>query len=137
MKYRSEVPKERQILTSQFPLLPGDLVIYKHSGHKDIASVAEVVAANPEYVLKGPGAKNAGAIRWTEDKRRDCENFLHKGHAPVPIRLKKSMWAVLEFSCSDGTRHNRTISFTRKRIYTYTIINLRANGRLELTGAHW
>lgn len=104
----------------KFPLLPGDGVDVRINGKWHYAVVIEVGCANPEYVLGGPGAKDAGVTRWTQGERKECEAFLHGGHRPVPIRLVKSMWAVLLLAKPLGD-NNDGILVNEIVLYTYDI----------------
>ncbi|MFY9462524.1 MAG: hypothetical protein WAP51_05000 [Candidatus Sungiibacteriota bacterium] len=124
MKYKDEVPRKKQIRLNQFRLLPGDMVRMKYRNDYADGVVKEVWSANPEYVLNGPKAEDAGVIHWTnctKNERRDCEAFLRGGHRPVKIRLYKSMWAVIKLYPA------ATQPFT-VTLYTYDIEELCRKG---------
>lgn len=113
MKYKNEVPKSNQIRLNQFRLLPGDHIRLKHGNDHYDGIVREVWSANPEYVLGGPHAKDAGVIKWTGKERSECESFLRGGHRPVKIRLAQSIWAVIELYTP--------VKPTKLTLYTYDI----------------
>lgn len=121
MKYKDEVPKQQQITLDKFSLLPGDRVCMKYRNTFYNGRVKEVGSANPEYVLGGPDAPDAGVMRWTESERTACAAFLYGGHLPVKIRLKKSMWAVIELIEHEKIEHllEKPIMVT---LYTYDIV---------------
>ena len=128
MKYKSEVPKSEQIHLNEFPLLPGDraMLMDKEHAYYFYGIVREVGSANPEYVLrdrKKPMPKDAGVITWNENSRENCKQFLQGGHMPVAIRLKKSMWAVVEFTVETGKT-------PKKKLYTYDILKLKKDSKL-------
>ena len=133
MKYKGDVPKKDQIRMSEFKLLPGDRVSFSLNEGANFyhGKVVEVGSANPEYVLEGPGTERAGMTSWNEDQRSDCENFI-KG-SPFPVKLKKSMWAVVEY---DVVYH--TADFKGLRgvghlfLYTYDIEKMLKNDSLEI-----
>ena len=126
MKYEDEIPKAQQITLNQFRLLPGSRLKRRWGNDHYDAVVREVWSANPEYVLGGPEAKDAGVLKWTEAERNECQAFIGGGHAPVRMRLQKSMWAVLDIylPVSSAKRPHREI------LYTYDIEELVKNGNL-------
>jgi len=93
MRYKSDVPKEKQIRLSQFRLFPGDRVLIKIRSVFYWGNVVEVCSANPEYVLGGAGAKGAGLPRISlgrPQRRADSPQKKHVGrnwiqHAPRPV----------------------------------------------------
>lgn len=133
MKYKSDVPKKNQIRMSEFKLLPGDTVLYEYQ--KKVfytAKVIEVGSANPEYVLGGPEAEGAGMVVWTENEREDCRNFL-LGSERFPVRLKKSMWAVIQYVEKSGLSGNVAVhEVSQKKLYTYDIERMIGDGSLEI-----
>ena len=126
MKYEDEVPEAQQITLDKFRLLPGSRVRRRHQNDYYDGVVREVWSANPEYVLGGPEAKDAGVLKWTEAERNECQAFIGGGHAPVRMRLKKSMWAVLDVYLPgfSAERPHREI------LYTYDIEELYRKGDL-------
>lgn len=122
MKYKDEVPKPKQIRLDQFRLLPGDIIRLRCADDYYNGVVREVWSANPEYVLGGPKAKDAGVVKWTEKERAECEAFLRGGHKPVKIRLKKSMWARVELYLPTGSGW--------MNLYTYDIEERHKKGEL-------
>lgn len=127
MRYRSEIPKNRQIRLNEFKLLPGDRICLYHRGVWRAGIVTLVGSANPEYVLGGPNAEGAGVITWEINAREDCKRFLASEHLPVPIRLKKSIWAVVELNPS-----KRGMRKTKRALYTYDIERMIKKGTLRI-----
>ncbi len=126
MKYEDEIPEAQQITLNQFRLLPGSRLRRRWGNDHYDAVVREVWSANPEYVLGGPDAKDAGIITWTEKGRTECEAFLGGEHQPVKIRLRKSMWAVIQLYLP-GYGDSNPLKAT---LYTYDIEELVAKGDL-------
>lgn len=96
MHYEDEVPRGQQITLDKFRLLPGSRIrrSWNHDYYDGV--VREVWSANPEYVLGGPEAEDAGVIKWAQAEREECRAFIGGGHEPVRMRLKKSMWVVVD-----------------------------------------
>lgn len=137
MRYEDEVPRGKQITLNQFRLLPGSRIYRRLEGSLCYGIVREVGSANPEYVLGGSGAKDAGVEIWTEKERDECTAFIGGEHLPVRIRLKKSMWAVIECEVNVAKSDSRYGSWTetgtkRETLYTYDIEELFAKGDLVI-----
>lgn len=135
MEYRDQVPIQRQIAMNEFKLLPGSRVRGRFCDNvckEDCTNclydgiVREVWCANPEYVLLGENAPDAGVILWTESERDECAAFLGGGHMPVKIRLYKSMWVKIEFL----PRQDRPEYPLPQIPYTYEVEGLIRSGRL-------
>jgi len=72
-------------------------------------------------------------IRWKEEDREDCRAFLLGGHKDVPIRLKKSMWAVIGYSMPRGLSGHLAISKEATiKIFTYDIETMLQEDRLRI-----
>lgn len=127
MRYEDEVPKSEQISLSQFRLLPGSYIQKRLEGHLCEGIVSEVGSANPEYVLGGPDAEDAGVIKWTEQERDECAAFIDGGHLPVKIRLRKSMWAVIALFVPGFDNPLKEV------LYTYDVEELVKKGDLIIT----
>lgn len=134
MDYKDEMPENKQITLDKFPLLPGDKISIKFKGVTQLSKVIEVGSANPEYVLGGPYAKGAAIKVWNIKQKRACIKFLKEGgHKLVKIRLKKSVWAIIEkLDIYIDIDKKITIKKTPLRIYTYEIIDLMKKGALSI-----
>lgn len=140
-KYKDEVPRHEQIRMNQFRLLPGDQVRIQHQRSFHLGEVVEVGSANPEYMLwrqkKTGGKKPEGAevVRWKSHKKGDreaCEQIVRLGgHLSVRLRLKKSMWAVIEILVPVG-KHTPAFTHRKKTLYTYDIEKLHREERLVI-----
>jgi len=133
MQYHDEVPNDQQISMDQFYLLPLDPVTLRYEGKDRLGLVREVGSANPEYVLHGPQAPDAGVVRWSWaslSERLACESFIKSGHPPTMLRLKRSMWAVVELIKPLGDPETGMTILTII-LYTYEIEELRKNGFLK------
>lgn len=107
----ADMPEEKQIQLNTFPVLPGDEVWITYKRKRRPAQVVEVGLANPEDTL-GPNAEGARAERWDKGRRADCERFLQE-HGTAPIKQKKDVWAVVEFSYRRKKK--------RKTLYAYCL----------------
>lgn len=135
MKYKDEVPKTAQIALNLFRLLPGDSVLIRYKNALHHGRVVEVGSANPEYVLHSPRAKAAGIIRWRESERAECERFFRNSHSSMKIRLKRSVWAVVEIHIPQGLSGHLLVSRTiRRKLYTYDIERLVKKCWLKIIG---
>lgn len=126
MKYVDEVHKAQQITLNEFRFLPGSRLKRRWNNDYYDAVVREVWSANPEFVLGSPGDEEGRAVRWAEKDREDCNAFLRGGHLPVKIRLKKSMWAMIDVYLPgfSAERPHHEI------LYTYDIEEFVKNGNL-------
>ena len=140
MKYKDEVPREKQVTLNRFLLLPGDRILIRHKKGLHLGRVVEVGATNPEYALWKAGrlkkkSKNSDVIVWKESDRAGCEKFFRGGHNPVRIRLKKSVWAVVEYSIYRGLSEKLPVFTTqRKKLYAYDIAKLTEKEWLQNIG---
>lgn len=133
MEYKSQISEKRQIKIREFPLLPGDHMFLRYRNGVRKAIVTEVGCANPEYVLGNPGDSEARIFHWDPDERDACREFLHRAHEPVRMRLKKSMWATLEFVMVRKKRGQEKVT---KAFFTYEIMELFSSGKLTFAIPH-
>lgn len=132
MKYESDVPETEQINMRDFKILPGHLVKILHEESIYAGWVVEIWFANPEYILNGPDAENAGIVMFGMNEQHECKNFLNN-HINAKIKLKKSMWATIEF-LKPPPQGSSLCSIQTVKLYAYDIEKMIKNGTLEIVG---
>lgn len=134
------MPADELIKISQFKLLPGDRVLIKVKKTFYHGKVVEVGAGSAEHTLwlqagrKGPKPK-IGWTSWKEDGRKDAETWIRgqAGHSSdQPLKLRKSMWAVVEYATPKMGSSSRDKK--RKWLYAYDIEHMLKTDRLRIVG---
>ncbi len=132
VQYTEKVPESEQIPMNRFPLLPGDIGIFAGEQNGDYISgkFTELRFANPEFLKakeqrlkKSDFPPNAGTIKFTEDQRSECEDFLRND---IKVQYKRSICAIIELNISIRETY-------KGKLYTYDILNMVKSGQLVIT----
>lgn len=134
IRYTEKIPESGQIFMDKYPVLPGDIGIFKGVREGDFiqGKFTEICFANPEFLeakeqrlKKDSFPPGAGVNKFNESRREECGTFL-LGSSNIRIRYKRSVCATVELNIA--LREPVKI-----KLFTYDMLDLIRSNRLVIT----